>query len=215
MSARPNRRLRFRNELIGLAWISPWVVGFLAFTLLPVLMAAYLSFCQFDGVRPPVFTGLENLRTLAGDTVFRQVLMNTAIYAAIALPLGALVSLTLALLLNQKIPGRTLWRALIFVPTLVPLVAVAMIWMWMFNARYGLLNALLSLVGIEGPNWLGDPSWTMPAMILLSLWSIGHAVVIYLAGLQDVPRALYEAAHVDGAGPRQRLVYVTLPMLSP
>ena len=206
---------RWKNELIGLAWISPWIIGFLIFTLLPVLMAAYLSCCEFNGVRPPVFTGTENLRTLLGDSLFWKVLKNTTLYAAVALPLGALLALSLALLLNQRIPGRAIWRAMIFVPTLVPLVAVGMIWMWMFNARFGLLNTLLSFVGVEGPNWLGDPSWTMPAMILLSLWSVGHAVVIYLAGLQDVPRTLYEAAHVDGASPRQRLFHVTLPLISP
>lgn len=199
----------------GLVWISPWIVGFSLFIFLPVVLSAYLSFCQYNGLRPPVFTGLENLGTLVADPVFWKVLKNTAIYVAFALPIGTLLALALAVLLNTRVPGQTFWRAVIFVPTLVPLVAVAMIWMWMYNGRHGLINTVLGLVGIDGPNWLSNEHWTMPSMILLSFWSVGHAVVVYLAGLQDVPRSLYEAAHVDGAGPFQRLRSVTLPMISP
>lgn len=204
-----------RETLLGLLWVSPWIVGFAVFMLLPIAMSAYLACCQFNGLRPPAFTGLENLRVLLVDPLFWQVLRNTAVYAAFALPLGAVAALTIALLLNLPVPGRTLWRAVIFAPTLVPLVATAMIWLWMFNARFGLLNMLLGLVGLEGPNWLSEARWTMPSMVLLSLWTIGHPVVIYLAGLQDVPRELYEAAHVDGANPLQRIWFVTLPMISP
>ncbi|MHC4066531.1 MAG: carbohydrate ABC transporter permease, partial [Planctomycetota bacterium] len=160
-------------------------------------------------------TGAENWRVMASDPLFWKVLANTAVYTAAALPLGTVLALALALLLNSRIPGRTFWRAIIFAPTLVPLVAVGMIWMWMFNARYGLINAALATIGLEGPNWLTDPAWTMPSMILLGLWSIGHTVVVYLAGLQDVPRELYEAADLDGAGPWHRLGHVTLPMISP
>lgn len=218
MSARPRDSSlprRWPAALVGLAWISPWLVGFTVFVLLPVLVSGYLSFCQFDGLRPPLFTGLENLRTLADDPLFWKTLKTTSVYAAIALPLGTLVALALAVLLNAKVPGQTIWRAVIFVPTLVPLVATAMIWLWMFNGQFGVLNVLLRRIGIEGPNWLTDPNWTMPSMILLSVWSVGNAVVVYLAGLQDVPRSLYEAAHIDGAGAWQRLRHVTIPMISP
>ena len=218
MSARPHDNSlprRWPAALVGLAWISPWLVGFAVFVLLPVLVSGYLSFCQFDGLRPPLFTGLENLRTLGADPLFWKTLTTTSIYAAIALPLGTLVALALAVLLNAKVPGQTVWRAVIFVPTLVPLVATAMIWLWMFNGQFGVLNVLLRRIGIEGPNWLTDPRWTMPSMILLSVWSVGNAVVVYLAGLQDVPRSLYEAAHMDGANAWQRLRHVTLPMISP
>ena len=218
MSARPRDNAlprRWPPALTGLAWISPWLVGFTAFVLLPVLVSGYLSFCQFDGLRPPLFTGLENVRTLAADPLFWKTLTTTSIYAAIALPLGTLVALALAILLNAKVPGQTVWRAIIFVPTLVPLVATAMIWLWMFNGQFGVLNVVLRRIGIEGPNWLTDPHWTMPSMILLSVWSVGNAVVVYLAGLQDVPRSLYEAAHMDGANAWQRLRHVTIPMISP
>jgi multiple sugar transport system permease protein len=210
----PARRA-WQETLFGLAWVSPWIVGFLIFTLIPVILSAYLSFCQFDGLRPPVWIGLENFSTLAADPVFAQVLGNTLIYAAFALPLGALFSIGLALLLSFGVPGQTLWRAIIFVPTLVPLVATAMIWQSLYNGQYGAFNVLLRAVGVQGPAWLADPNWTMPSMVLLSLWSVGHAVVIYLAALQDVPRSLYEAAEVDGAGALGRLRHVTLPMISP
>ncbi|MBP7747705.1 MAG: sugar ABC transporter permease [Phycisphaerae bacterium] len=210
-----SRGCTFRAELTGLAWISPWLIGFALFLLLPIVLSGYLSFCEFNGLRRPVFTGWENVRALLSDQLFWQALKNTALYAAVALPAGTLIALLLAVLLNVRVPGRTLWRALIFVPTVVPLVAVAIVWMWMYNSRFGLVNTALGWIGITGPNWLSDARWTMPSMILLSFWSVGNAVVIYLAGLQDVPRSLYEAAHVDGAGPVQRLCHVTLPMISP
>lgn len=215
MSTAPRSRPTWSDTVFGLAWVSPWIVGFLAFTLIPVAMSAYLSFCQFDGLRPPLWVGLENFRTLATDPLFWKVLKNTLIYAAFALPLGALLSLTLAILLSFGVPGQTLWRAIIFMPTLVPLVATAMIWQWLYNGQYGVINVVLRQLGITGPAWLADPNWTMASMVLLSLWGIGHAVVIYLASLQDVPRSLYEAAEVDGAGTLSRLWYVTLPMISP
>jgi multiple sugar transport system permease protein len=199
----------------GLLWISPWIIGFSLFTLLPAGITAYFSVCEFDGLHAPVYTGRENWQALGEDPVFWKVLANTALYATFALPLGAMAALGLALLLNRPIPGRRLWWAIIFAPALVPLVAVAMIWLWMFNPRFGPLNLALGLVGMEGPNWLTDSRWTMPSMVLVSLWSIGQTVVIYLAGLQDVPQALYEAADLDGAGPWQRLWSVTLPMISP
>lgn len=214
-SSERKRAFRTHGTLAGLAWISPWLIGFSLFTLLPVVISAYLSFCQYNGMRPPVFTGLENFGMLFSDPLFWKVLWNTAIYAAIAVPVGTCVALFFAILLNTSVPGRALWRALIFVPTLVPLVAVAMVWMWMYNGRYGMINTILGALGLEGPNWLTDAQWTMPSMILLSFWSIGHAVVIYLAGLQDVPKELYEAAHLDGAGAFQRLRSVTIPLISP
>ena len=215
-------RPTWRDTLTGVLWISPWIVGFSVFILMPVIISAYLSFCTFDGLRQPLFTGADNLKTMAADEHFWKVLANTAIYAGISLPVGTLLAIGIAVLLNQQVPGRALWRALVFVPTLVPLVATAMIWMWMFNASHGLINGAIRLLnflpfvsGVDGPNWLTSQHWTMPSMILLSFWAIGHPVVIYLAGLQDVPRSLYEAAHVDGASAAQRLWHVTLPMISP
>jgi multiple sugar transport system permease protein len=198
-----------------LLWISPWLIGFALFTFAPAAITAYLSVCHFDGLRPPVYTGAENWTALRSDPLFWKVLGNTARYAAAALPLGAIASLLLALLLHAPIAGQRLWRAIIFAPALVPMVAVGMIWLWMFNPRFGPINTALAQFGIEGPNWLTDPRWTMPSMVLLSLWSVGQTVVVYLAGLQDVPHTLHEAADLDGAGKWQQLWYVTLPMISP
>jgi multiple sugar transport system permease protein len=199
----------------GLAFLSPWLVGFLAFTLLPIVLSFYYSLCDYSLLQDPLFIGGENYRNLMADPVFWRSLRNTLYYAAMALPGGLLVSLGLAMLLNTKMPGQTVFRTIIFLPSLVPIVASSMLWLWLFNAKLGLINALLLKLGIDGPGWLTDPRWAMPALALMSLWGVGHAVVIYIAGLQDVPRDLYEAAEIDGAGIWSRMWNVTLPMLSP
>jgi multiple sugar transport system permease protein len=157
---------------------------------------------------------LENYRLLWHDALFWKSLGNTLYYAAMALPAGMLVSLGLALMLNADIRGQAFYRAVVFLPSLIPAIASAMIWLWMFNGRLGLFNFLLGKLGISGPSWLGD-RWAMPSLALMSLWGVGNTVVIYLAGLQDVPRELLEASQIDGAGPMRRLVSVTLPILSP
>jgi multiple sugar transport system permease protein len=219
----------------GVSFLAPWLVGFLAFTLIPVVLAFYYSLCDYSLLQPPVFIGLSNYRELAGDPIFWKSLVNTLIYAAIALPAGMLVSLGLALLLNQKTLGQSVFRTILFIPSLVPTVASAMLWLWLFNTKLGLLNTLLAtgpgtaLVGaanaalralrlpvLQTPiGWLTDPSWALPSLAIMSLWGVGYTVVIYLAGLQDVPVSLLEAAEIDGAGAWKRLRHVTLPMLSP
>lgn len=203
------------NLLKGLTFLSPWIVGFVAFTLLPVVLSLYYSFCDYSLLQPPVWVGMENYRELMRDEVFWQTMRNTGYYAAFSLPAGLLVSVGLALLLNQNIRGQAVYRTIIFLPSLVPVVASSMLWLWLFNAKLGLINGLLARINIEGPSWLTDPQWAMPSLILMSLWGAGNAVVIYLAGLQDVPRELYEAADIDGADSWNRLWNVTLPMISP
>jgi multiple sugar transport system permease protein len=203
------------NLLKGLAFLSPWIVGFLVFTLVPVALSFYYSLTDYTLLQEPVFIGARNYQRLIEDELFWTALGNTLFYAAMAIPGGLLVSLGLALLLNVKIPGQSAWRTIIFLPSLVPVVASAMLWLWLFNARLGLINVALGWVGIEGPAWLADPDWAMPALVLMSFWGVGHTVVIYLAGLQDVPTELYEAAELDGAGVFGRVWHVTLPMLSP
>ena len=210
-----NRRTELRNTAKGLAFLSPWLVGFLVFTLTPVVLSFYYSFCDYSLLQPPVWRGLENYELLARDEVFWKSLWNTLRYAVLALPAGMLVSLGLALMLNVRIRGQSVYRTIIFLPSLVPTVASAMLWLWLFNSRLGLINTFLAKVGIEGPRWLGDVRWAMPALAIMSLWGVGHTVVIYLAGLQDVPRELYEAAEIDGAGVWGRLLNVTLPTISP
>ena len=212
----------------GLAFCSPWLIGFFAFTLLPVLLSLYFSFCDYSLLQPPVFIGLENYKELFADEVFHKSLVNTLIYAAMALPGGMMVSLGLALLLNAPIRGQSVYRTIIFLPSLVPVVASSMLWLWLFNTRLGLINHVFEMIGIPPVGWLtapmfrvGEPPdqfafyWAMPALAFMSFWGVGHTVVIYLAGLQDVPKELYEAAEIDGATPWHRLVHVTLPMISP
>lgn len=207
-----------RNLLTGLLFISPWLAGFFLFLLIPFFLTIYYSFCDFSLLQPPVFRGIENYRELFHDSVFWKSLKVTFIYASFALPAGILISLSLAILLNSPVPGQAAWRTIVFLPSLVPAVANAMLWMWMFNRSNGLINGLLEWLGVSlnnRPNWLGTPEWAMPAIILMSFWSVGNTVVIYLAGLQDVPKELYEAAEIDGASWMGRLINVTLPMISP
>lgn len=194
---------------------APWLVGLAVFTLLPAAMSLYFSLCDYSVLSSSVFIGLGNYRDLMRDEFFWVSLRNTGIFAAIALPLGTLTSLGLALLLNARIFAKGIFRVIFFVPSLVPLVALGMLWQYLLNPEYGLLESMLNLIGIEGPNWLGDPRWTKPALALVGLWGVGNAVIIYLAGLESVSRALYEAAMLDGASRWQQLWAVTLPSISP
>ncbi len=206
-----------QNFFKGMAFLSPWIIGFAVFTAVPIGLSFYYSFCDFALTVPrrsALWTGLDNYRQLFNDSLFWKSLGNTLYFAAMALPAGMLVSLGLALMLNAKIRGQTFYRAIIFLPSLIPAVASAMVWMWMYNTEYGLLNFLLAKVHLPPVAWLGEKE-AMPSLALMSVWSVGNTVVIYLAGLQDVPRELLEAAEIDGAGPMRRLFSVTLPFLSP
>lgn len=211
----PATRGELKRLGLGLGFISPWLVGFLGFMLVPVGLSLYYSFCDYNLLQPPVAVGWANYRQLMDDPVFWQSLRNTGYYALLALPSGMIVSLGLALMLNVGNRGVTYYRAVIFLPSLVPAVASAMLWGWIFNKKLGLLNRALDLLGIAGPGWLSQPQWVIPALALMSLWGVGYTVVIYLAGLQDVPVELYEAAEIDGAVGWRKLWHVTLPILSP
>ena len=224
MSTRRNRATR-REGLVGLAFISPWLFGFAAFLVTPIALSLYYSLTDYSVLEPPLWVGLDNYTRLLHDALFWKVLRNTTIYALISVPLGTVVAIAIACLLNADIRGRAIWRALVFLPSLVPLVAAAMVWMWMFNGELGLINTTLDPIialvnaalgtSLRAPNWLGSPAWVMPSLILMSLWGIGNAVVIYLAALRDVPVSLYEAAALDGVRPLGRFRHVTLPMISP
>jgi multiple sugar transport system permease protein len=199
----------------ALPFLSPWLIGFLTFTLLPVILSLYYSLCDYSLLQPPIYIGSENYRYILSDQVFWTGLRNTLAYAAISLPCGILISIGLAILLNQRVTGQSVYRTIIFLPSLVPIVASSMLWLWIFNAKLGLINGLLARIGIDGPGWLNTTQWAMPSLILMSFWGVGNSVVIYLAGLQDIPRELYEAADIDGASAWNRLLSVTLPTLSP
>lgn len=208
-----------RNFLTGLGFTSLWIVGLSIFTLYPVLASLYYSFCDYTILKSAVWCGLENYQELFHDDLFWKSLGNTLYYAVLSVPLGTVVSLSLALLLNFDVRGRALFRVFFYVPSIVPIVASSMLWLWIFNAQYGLINGalgpILSLFGKSPPGWFTDPTWAKPGLILMSLWGTGNAMIIYLAGLQDVPKELYEAAEIDGASAWRRFWHITLPCISP
>lgn len=201
----------------GLLFAAPYIVGFCAFMLYPLVMSIYYSFCQFNVIKPPVFVGLENFRRLFfEDPVFLKALYNTLYYTLFSVPLSLCMAVGLALLLNQKVRGMAVYRTVFFLPTIVPIVASSVLWLWVLNPESGLLNgALRQFLGVDGPGWLADEHWSKPSLILMSLWATGGAMVIFLAGLADVPQTLYEVADIDGAGPWAKFRHVTLPMLTP
>jgi multiple sugar transport system permease protein len=196
-------------------FISPWIIGFVVFTIGPMLASLFFSFADYNIVDAPQWLGLANYRNLFKDPLFWKSLQVTVYFASLALPSGLLLGFFLAILLNQKIPGVNLWRTLYYLPSVIAGVAVALLWMRIFNPRIGLLNPLLARFGIKGPGWLQDPDWAMPALVIMNLWGVGGGMIVYLAGLQGVPTALYDAARVDGANLWQRFWHVTLPMVTP
>lgn len=205
-----------RNNLLnGLFFVVPWLIGLGVFITLPAMMSAYYSLSDFSVLTPPVFIGTRNYVELAYDEVFWIALYNTVWFALFSLPLGTILALCIALMLNTRIFARSVFRTIFFLPSLVPMVALAMLWQWIFNAQYGVINVVLSWFGVEGPNWLGDVHWSKPALVITGLWTVGNAVVIYLAGLQDIPVSLYESADIDGANIFHKIRHITLPMLSP
>ncbi|MGD0463746.1 MAG: sugar ABC transporter permease [Tepidisphaeraceae bacterium] len=212
-------RGEIRSLLKGLAFLSPWLIGFAVFMFLPIVLSMYYSLCDYNLLQSPAFIGAENYRSLIHDGIFWKSLRVTLLYAAISLPVGLVVSLGVAVLLNASVRGQSVFRTIIFVPSLVPTIAAAVLWKWMFNQRLGLINRalgpLLELLHKSPPPWLDQSAWVIPSLALMSIWSVGNTVIIYLAGLQDVPRELYEAAELDGAGKRRQLWHVTIPMISP
>jgi multiple sugar transport system permease protein len=229
----PIERRHVRN---GLLFAAPWLIGLAVFLAFPVFSSLYLSFCDYSTLQPPVWIGTQNYQDLAGDEVFYKSLRNTLIFAGLSLPMGIVVALSLAILLNSGVKGLPFFRTIFYLPSLVPIVASAMLWLWVFNGQYGilnyaltgmldpvndLLNHLLTAVGssarihLAPPTWLADPAWSKPALAIMSIWRMGGTMMVYLAGLQDVPAELYEAAEIDGAGWWSKLRHVTLPCLSP
>lgn len=205
-----------KKSLVGYAFISPWLLGFLAFTAYPFLSSIYLSFTRYNIVTAPVWIGAANYRTLlTGDSLFWKSLGVTFQFALVAVPLGIVLGVALALLLNLNLRGMGVYRTIFFLPSILPTVATSVVFLWLFNPEIGLINRLLTTVGITGPEWLQSPKWALPSLVLLSLWAVGGSMVIYLAGLKDIPAHLYEAATIDGANAFQRMRSITLPMLTP
>jgi multiple sugar transport system permease protein len=216
-SSTPQSRISLsrREALWAYAFITPWIIGFIIFTVGPMLASLFFSFTEYDVVTPPRWIGVTNYVNLFHDPLFWHSLGVTFKYAVFALPLGLIFSYLIAVLLNQKLRGINIWRTLYFVPSVIAGVAVAMLWSRIFDPKFGVLNPFLAELGIKGPGWLSDPQWAVPALVIMSLWGVGGNIIIYLAGLQGVPTDLYDAAKVDGATAWQRFRYVTLPMTTP
>jgi multiple sugar transport system permease protein len=211
----PPRKSRARQLRLGLLFISPWAIGYCVFYLYPFLASLYYSFTRFTGIGNPVFTGMANYSGLLHDSLFHTAVFNTFYYTIIEVPFSTVAALGLALLLNMNVRGQAFYRTLFYIPSIVPVVASSLIFVWIFQPSFGIVNALLSDVHVTGPAWFFSISWSKPTFILLGLWGLGQPMVIYLAALQGVPQEMYEVAALEGAGPWARLRHVTLPMISP
>jgi multiple sugar transport system permease protein len=216
----PKRRRRSatqrRNLLLGLLFISPWLIGFLAFTVYPLVSSFYYSFTRYDLLKPPVFLGSRNFVDIfTEDPHFGQVMYNTIYYVGLSAPLGVVAAFLMASLLNTKIAGRSVFRAIFFFPAIVPAVVTAMVWAFLLNVQYGAINATLQGLGLSTIPFISSPDLAKPSLILIHMWAQGNAIVIFLASLQDVPRSLYEAATVDGANAWHKFWHITVPMCTP
>ncbi|WP_223594587.1 carbohydrate ABC transporter permease [Neobacillus bataviensis] len=202
--------------IVPLLFIAPWIIGFLAFTLGPLLYSLFISFFDWPIVGEAKFIGLDNYKTMfTEDPLFWESLGVTIKFAALFVPLNIITALFLAILLNQKVKGYSFFRTFFYLPSVISGVALAMIWAWVYNGEYGILNYFLSLIGVKGPDWLNDPNWALIAMVIASLWGQGTMMLIFLAGLKAIPGELYEAASIDGANKIQQFFKITIPMLTP
>lgn len=205
-----------REEREFYLFISPWIIGFILFGAGPIIASFVISFTQWTLLTPPQWVGTSNYTRMMSDPFFKIALVNTVYYGVGSVLLGVTVSFLLALLLNKDVVGQSLFRTIFYLPSVVSGIAVALLWINIFNPDFGLLNHFLRVIGISNPpGWLVSPTWVMPALIIMSVWGAGGTMVIYLAGLQSIPEHLYEAAALDGAGPWAKFWNVTVPMMSP
>ena len=210
------RSMRQREAFEFYLGISPWLIGFLAFTGGPILVSFVISFTDWNLLSAPHWAGVSNyVKLLTQDEAAGQAMYNTVYYTVLSVPLALISSFFTAILLNQKVSGTSVFRTLFYLPTVTSGVAMALLWVWLLNPEFGLVNVLLKAIGIQGPAWLFDPDWAKPALIFASLWGIGSTTVIFLAGLQGRPQHLYDAARIDGANQLQEFRNVTLPMMTP
>jgi multiple sugar transport system permease protein len=204
-----------RDTFAFFAFASPWIFGFIFLTVLPMLISLVISFTKWDILTPPKWIGLGNYQGMLTDPLFFKSLQVTFTYTIFVVPLHVVVSIFVALLLNNKIKGMNLYRTIYYMPAVVSGVVVAIVWLWMFNPEFGVFNNLLEKIGIEGPKWVFDENWALPSLVIMSLWNVGGSIVIYLAALQNVSTELYEAAQIDGAGWWSQFFNITLPGISP
>ncbi|HZW38775.1 MAG TPA: sugar ABC transporter permease [Ignavibacteriaceae bacterium] len=210
-------KLNKAQAIWGIIFMMPWFIGFLIFGLYPMIMSAYYSLCRYDVLRIPQFIGFGNYQKLFfEDPYFWTSIYNTLVYTILRVPLCIAGSLLLAVLVNNAVKGVKFFRTVYFIPSIVTGVVLSVVWLWMFNPQFGLINSFLAYFGIPGPLWLLDPNWSKPSMVLMSVWSIGGGrMLVFLAALQGVPKHLYEAVEIDGGGWWTKFKNVTIPMLSP
>lgn len=220
MTARLRRSTRMspaarREAITFYILIMPWLLGLFIFVIYPMFRSLYLSFTHFQIGREPVFTGLSNFERLLNDGDFWRSLRVTGIYVLGSVPGSTVIAIGIAMLLAQKIRGVSIWRTIYFLPSVVAPIAVAVLWFYVFNPQYGLINTLLGYLGIKGPGWITSEDWALPSLIMMSWWTVGGQVIIYLAGLKNIPTEYYEVAQIDGAGAWAKFRHITIPMLSP
>jgi len=209
------RGVEGRRAKYGYIFALPWIIGLLLFYAYPLLSSIYYSFANYNVVSPAEWVGFNNYKELFNDPLFWTGIKNTFYYAFFAVPISVVLGVSLALLLNMPIRCRSFFRTVFFIPTLVPVVATAIIWQWLLNPQFGLINYLLETLGISGPPWFGSPKWSKPSLILMAQWGIGNSDIIYLAGLQDISKDYDDAARVDGASGLRKVWHITLPLLTP
>lgn len=211
-------KLRRREARNGFLFVLPWIIGFLIFTLYPIAMSLYYSLCNYNVIKDPVFIGLANYKNLLNDNVFQRAVGNTVYMILVGVPVTTIAAVGVSVMLNNKALNSAytgVIRVLFFMPTLVPTVVACLLWIWVMQPETGVLNIVLGYLGIEGPGWLSSPTWAKPAFVLMMIWTCGNAIIIYLAGLQDIPDTLYEAAELDGASFLQKTFRITIPLLKP
>ena len=218
--ARSRSRFRFgaverRNIKWGLFFISPWLIGFFAFSIFPILYTFYLSLTRYSGIRDPIFIGFQNYQRLTSDPLFWKSAYNTLYYTLLAVPIGVIVAMLLAIAMNQKVREVPLYRAILYLPSILPVFAISLIFVYMLNPAYGMVNGLLHVFGLPSPNWLGDPAYSKISLVLIAQLGAGQWALVFLAGLRGIPTELYESAEIDGAGALRRFRSITLPLMTP
>ena len=208
-------RTERRNLRWGLTFISPWLIGFIVFGIFPIVYTFYLSLTRYSGLRDPVFIGIQNYQRMAADPLFVKAAQVTLTYTALAVPVGVVVSMLLAMAMNQKVREVTIYRAIFYLPSILPVFAISFIFVVFLNPGYGLVNWLLEAVGLPSPNWLGDPSYTVLALVMIAQLGAGQWALVFLAGLRGIPTDLYESAEIDGAGAVRKFRSITLPLMTP
>ena len=208
--------MRRREARNGLLFVMPWIIGLLVFTLYPILASFYYSLCNYTVIKPPRYIAFANYKALFSDRTFLASCRNTLYMICIGVPVTTIVAVGVSILLNyKKIRGTSWMRVVFFIPTLVPTVVACLLWIWVMQPDTGVVNTILGYLGIRGPGWLSSVQWAKPAFILMMIWTCGNAIIIYLAGLQDIPETLYDAAAIDGAGFVKQTFHLTIPLLRP